>query len=398
MFSSLKIRNYRLYWSGMFISFIGSWIQTVAQSWLMFQLTNSAFLLGLVGFVGSIPVFLLSLFGGVAADRINKRAILIFTQITFMILAFILAILTHVKLITPLQIMFIAALNGVVMAFDAPARQAVVAELVGKENLFNAVALNSVAFNSSRVIGPSLAGILVAVIGISGCFYLNGVSFLAAIAALLLIKINSQALLKKHNAILDDLVDGLRFIKNNRPIFILIMMVGMVSLFGISYIILMPIFADRVLNVGVKGLGVLMAASGVGASFAALMLARLDDFKYKGRLIISSAMVFSVSLVLFALSKSFLFSIITLVLIGASGVCALALINTLLQTKVSDEYRGRVMSGFMFTFAGIMPFGHLIIGSLAHAMGVSMAVMISGVICTVFFITINALYPQIRRL
>lgn len=364
----------------------------------MFQLTNSAFLLGMVGFLGYIPVFLLSLLGGVVADRMNKRNILIFTQTAFMILAFLLAVLTQTKLITSWQIMLIAILNGVVMAFDMPSRQAVVVELVGKNYLFNAIALNSVAFNSSRIIGPALAGIFVASIGMSGCFYINGVSFLAVIIALLLIRINHVFKLEKNNSTLQDLKDGLSLIKNNRLILVLVSMVGVVSLFGTSYTILMPIFAQSILNVGVKGLGILMSSAGIGALTAALILARLGDFKYKGKLLILSSLIFSISLTLFSLSKVYILSIITLIFIGGSSVAAIAIINTLLQTTVEDGFRGRVMSAFMFTFAGVMPFGNLIAGSLSEFLGVSLTVMISGIICTVFFIIINILYPKIRNI
>ena len=397
MFSSLKVRNFRLYWFGTLISLMGTWIQIVAQSWLVFQLTNSAFLLGVVGFLGSIPVFFLSLFAGVLADRMNKRIILIATQVAFMVLAFVLAILTDIKLITPAQIMFLAVLNGIVMAFDAPTRQAVVVELVGKNHLFNAIALNSVAFNSSRVIGPALCGILVASIGIAGCFYVNGISFLGVIIALLLIRINNIPN-HKNNTAFKDLKEGLQCIKNNRAILILVSMVGVVSLFGISYAILMPIFAEQILGVGIKGLGVLMSSSGIGAFIAALILAQLGDVKYKGRFIITSSIIFSLSLVLLSLSRSYIFSLFTLLLIGGSSVMAVALINTLLQTMVKDEFRGRVMSAFMLTFAGIMPFGNLIAGSLAHSLGVSFTVLISGIICTLFFITINIIYPDVRVL
>lgn len=398
MFSSLKVKNFRLYWFGMFISLIGTWIQLTAQSWLVFQLTHSAFLLGVVGFLSSIPVFLLSLFGGVAADRINKKNILLFTQNAFMVLAFILAVLTQMKLITPGEIMLIAVLNGAVMAFDAPSRQAVVVDLVGKEHLLNAIALNSAAFNSSRIIGPALAGILIASIGMSGCFYINGISFLAVIIALLLIKINNGPKRNSKSSAVKDLIDGFRFIKSNRTILILITMVGITSLFGISYVILMPIFANDVLKVGAKGLGMLMSAAGIGALIAALVLARLGDFKYKGRFLILSSIIFSISLVLFSLSKVYLFSLITLILIGGSSVMAIALINTLLQTNVGDEFRGRVMSVFMFTFAGFMPFGNLIAGSLSGVLGVSLTVMLSGIACTAFFIVINILYPDIRNM
>jgi len=398
MFSSLSIRNFRIYWLGMFVSLIGTWVQVVAQSWLMFQLTNSVFLLGLVGFLSSIPIFLFSLFGGVVADRMNKKNVLLFTQNAFMLLAFLLALLTQMKLITPVQIMLIALLNGTVMAFDAPVRQAVVAELVGKEHLLNAIALNSAAFNSARIIGPALAGILIASIGMSGCFYINGISFLAVIIALLLISVNNGSRRSAGTHLIKDLRDGLKFIKDNRIILILLTMVGITSLFGISYVILMPVFANDVLNVGVKGLGLLMSFTGFGALIGALILARLGDFKYKGKLLISSAIIFSISLVLFSLSKTYSISLIILILIGGASVTATGLINTLLQTLVPDEFRGRAMSAFMLTFAGFMPFGNLFAGTLAHICGVSLTVLIGGITCAVFFIIINILYPEIRNI
>jgi MFS family permease len=398
VFSSLKVKNFRLYWFGMLISLVGTWIQTTAQTWLVFQLTNSAFLLGVVGFLSSIPVFLLSLFGGVAADRMNKKSILLFTQTAFMILAFILAVLTQARLITAWQIMLIAVLNGIVMAFDAPSRQAVVVELVGRKHLLNAIALNSAAFNSSRIIGPALAGIFIAGIGMSGCFYVNGISFLAVIIALLLIKVNDGLKRETKNVLLKDLTEGLRFIRANRTILILITMVGITSLFGVSYAILMPIFANDILKVGVRGLGMLMSAAGLGALIAALVLARLGDFKYKGKLLILSSLVFSVSLVLFALSRIYILSLISLVCIGWASVMAISLINTALQQLVPDAFRGRLMSVFMFTFAGIMPFGNLIAGSLSQVWGVSLTVCASGIICTAFFIIINVLYPDIKNI
>ncbi|MFA5310716.1 MAG: MFS transporter [Candidatus Omnitrophota bacterium] len=396
MFSSLSIRNFRVYWLGMLVSLIGTWIQQVAQSWLVFELTSSAFLLGVVGFLNSIPVLILCLFGGVLADRLNKRSILIATQIAFMVLAFILAVLTQLKIITPFQIMTVAILNGVVMAFDAPARQSIVVELVGKKHLFNAIALNSVAFNSSRIIGPALAGILVATIGMSGCFYINGISFLAVIIALFSVRIVKTQNKFSNGNTFEDLKDGFIFIKNNRLILALISMVAVVSLFGVAHVILMPIFANDVLNVGIKGLGVLMSSAGLGALIGSLILARLGDFKYKGRLLLSSAMVFSVSLIIFSLSKTYLLSIFALILIGLSSVTAVALVNTLLQVKVEDRFRGRVMSVFMLIFAGMMPFGNLIAGSLAQAAGVSFALLFGGVTCAVFFTAINIIYPDIK--
>ncbi|MDD5432984.1 MAG: MFS transporter [Candidatus Omnitrophica bacterium] len=398
MFSSLKIRDFRLYWFGMFISLIGTWIQQIAQSWLVFSLTNSAFLLGVVGFLGTFPVFVLSLLGGVAADRFNKKSILLVTQISFMILAFVLAVLTHAKLINTIEIIIIAVLNGVIMAFDAPARQSVVVDLVGKKHLMNAIALNSAAFNSARIIGPAFAGVLIAGIGMSGCFYVNGISFLAVIIALLMIKTTIAEYRTKKNGVLDDLLECFSFIKTNRIILVLITMVAMTSLFGISYIILMPVFVKDVLHSGARGLGVLMSSAGIGALAAALLLARLGDFKYKGQLVFYSSIVFSAAIIFFSLSNTYLTSIISLIILGWSSVTAISLVNTLLQTLVPDHVRGRVMSLFMLTFAGIMPFGNLIAGFLAHAFGVSFAIMISGVICGVFFIALNLTYPQIREL
>jgi len=382
----------------MLISLVGTWIQAVAQSWLVFELTGSAFLLGVVGFLGSIPIFLLSLFGGVLADRMNKKNILIFTQSAFMLLAFILAALTQMKLITPQEIMLIAVLNGIVMAFDAPSRQAMVVDLVGKKYLHNAIALNSIAFNSSRIIGPALAGVLVAAIGIGGCFYINGLSFLAAIYVLFAIKVNHNLNNEKNNPALRDLKDGLIFIKNNRTILILLTLTGIVSLFGVAYVMLMPIFANDILKVGVQGLGILMSSTGLGALFGALTLARLGDSKHKGRFLILSSLIFSFSLILFSLSKTYLSSLLFLVLIGGSSVFAMALVNTLLQMKVPDKFRGRVMSVFMLTFAGIMPFGNLLGGVLSQAYGAPFTVLVSGIICSIFFLIITIRYPQVRNI
>lgn len=377
---------------------LGTWIQAVAQSWLVFQLTDSAFLLGLVGFLSSVPVFILSLFAGVVADRVSKKAILLFTQHVFMLLAFALAVLTQLKLITPTQIMFIAVLNGTVMAFDAPARQAVVVELTGKRHLLNAIALNSAAFNSARVIGPALAGILISSIGMSGCFYLNGISFVAVIIALFLIKTEGPPQKGGGTMFIREIVEGLSFIGKNRVILILVGMVAVTSLFGISYVILMPVFAKDILKVGVGGLGVLMSSAGCGALVAALMLARLGDLKNKGRMLAVSSLVFSAFLALFSLSKNYAFSLFTLAIIGWASVTAISLINTLLQQLAPDRLRGRLMSVFMFTFAGIMPFGNLLAGVLSQAWGASLTVLLGGVACVVFFAAMNLFYPEIRKI
>lgn len=399
MFSALKVRDFRIYWFGMLVSLVGTWIQTVTQSWLVFKLTNSTFLLGLAGFLGLIPVFLFSLLGGVVADRFNKRKILIWTQSIFMLLAFILAIMTQFDLITPVQIMAIAFLNGTVMAFDAPARQAVIVELSGKQHLLNAIALNSAAFNSGRIIGPALAGLLVASIGISGCFYINGLSFTAVIAALLAIRNNHRAgETGRDNGLFGDIAEGIDYIKNHRDISVLIAMVGVISLFGLSYMILMPIFASDVLRMGVKGFGLLMSSAGIGALIAALLLARSRDLRYKGRYMIFSSMVLSLGLILFSLSRIYLLSVFMLAIIGWSSVTAVSLINNSLQMQSDDKFRGRVMGIFMITFAGMVPFGNLISGCLAQILGVWQAVMICGIILFAGFSAATIFSSRIRSM
>jgi MFS family permease len=397
MFSSLKVKHFRIYWLGMFVSLIGTNIQFNAQAWLVFQLTNSAFLLGLVGFLGALPVFMFSLLGGVLADRSNKKSILFITQIAFMFLAFLLAILTQFKIITPLQIMLIALSNGIIMAFDAPSRQAIIVELVGKEHLFNAITLNSVAFNSSRIIAPAVAGVFISVIGMSGCFYLNGISFLAVIAALFWIN-TSKGNSQKNNSAIKDLKEGLVFISRNRPILALVSMLTVVSLFGISYIMLMPVFVNNVLHIGVMGFGILMSSIGIGALTGSLILARLGDFKHKGKLLIFSVLMFSILLIIFSLSKNYIWSIVLLACLGCLSVPATAIINSLLQITVPDVFRGRVMSLFMITTNGVVPFGSLISGSLAQTLGVSTALLLCGSVCLALFILINLLFPELSRL
>jgi len=382
----------------MFVSLVGTWLQTVAQSWLVFELTNSAFLLGMVGFLSSLPIFLLSLLGGVVTDRVNKKKILLCTQVSFMVLAFVLATLTQLRLITPVHVMMIAVLNGVVMAFDAPTRHAIVAELVGREKLLNAIALNSAAFNSSRIIGPALAGILIAAIGMSGCFFLNGISFLAVILALSIIKLRPVRKIQKRALFINDILDGMNFIRSSRTVIILISMVGVTSLFGTSYVILMPVFARDILHAGVRGLGMLMSATGCGALLAALTLAALGNFKYKGRILVCSALVFSIAMACFSLSRVYLLSLAIVAVVGYGSVMSISLINTILQHIVPDHFRGRLMSVYMITFAGVMPFGNLIAGSLTQVWGASWTVFMGALLCAVFFVFVNFFYPQVRKL
>lgn len=361
----------------------------MAQSWLVFELTNSSFLLGLVGFVSTLPILLFSLFFGVLVDRINRRKLLLFTQTCFMILAFLLAIFTQFNIATVNFILLISLLNGIVMSLDAPARQAIVVDVVGKSNILNAIALNSIAFHSARMLGPALAGIFIAVISIAGCFYINAVSFLAAIIALLLIRPKQSINTANNSNFLGDLKSGLKFIKDNPVYFHLITIVVAISLFGFSYIILMPVFAKAILGLDAKGYGLLMSASGIGSVLGGLMLASLKKPNLQGRILFLSLYTYCFSLIIFSFSKSFIFTILILILLGFSILTSMAIINSFIQVNVPDEYRGRLMSIYMLTFAGTIPFGSLLAGSLSHSIGVSFTLFLFGIVCFILFLILS---------
>ncbi|MFH1622195.1 MAG: MFS transporter, partial [Candidatus Omnitrophota bacterium] len=323
MFSSLRTRDFRIYLIGMFVSMCGTWIQAMVQNWLVYDLSKSSFMLGLVGFITYSPIILLSLFSGVLVDRVNKRYLLVFAQIAFMLLAFALALLTQFNLITVNLILLISLLNGIVLSLDAPARQAMVFELVGKERILNAVALNSIAFHSARMIGPALAGIFVVIISIAGCFYINAISFLAFIVALLWIRPKHAANHNNNIHFMQDLKGGINFIKSNRIYIILISIVGAISLFGFSYSVLLPVFAKNVLGLEIKGYGLLMSASGVGSLLGGFMLASLNKSKSQIKILSFTLIVFAISLILFSLTTSLVPSILILVLAGFSSLSSL---------------------------------------------------------------------------
>lgn len=389
MFSSLSIRDFRIYWIGMLISMCGTWIQSMAQNWLVFELSHSSFILGLVGFVSFSPVLLFSLFFGVLVDRLNKRVLLLIAQISFMCLAFLLAFLTQYHLVTVNMIMLISVLSGIIMSLDGPARQAMIFELVGKNRILNAIALNSIAFHSARMLGPALAGILVTVIGIAGCFYLNAVSFLAFIVALFLIAHHPAQKNSNGNHFFEDLKEGVRFIKKNRIFLILIVVSGLVSLFGFSYVILLPVVAKTMLHLDVRGYGFLMSASGIGSLLGGLVLANLKKPRLQPAILIFSLCAFSLSLVLFSFAKTFASSLIILVGAGFFSLLALAIINTIIQEKVPDAFRGRVLSIYLITFSGTIPFGSLLAGLLAQSFGVQTTLFWLGLVCFILFVLMS---------
>jgi len=381
-FAALRHRNFRLFWSGQLVSLIGTWMQNVAQGWLVLTLTNSAFMLGVVSAIGSLPVLFLALPGGVAADRFPKRNLLLITQSLAMLLALILALLTRLQIVKIWQVVAIAALAGSAFAFDAPSRQALVIELVGRQDLLNAIALNSAIFNAARIIGPALAGMLISIIGMAGCFFLNSLSFLAVIVGLWLIRLPGHEA-KTSGPVLRDMKEGLVLAWNDVRVRSLIAIIAIFSICGMPYAMLMPVFARDVLNVGARGLGFLMTANGVGALTGALGLASLKWKRGRARLVLISGIAFALALASFSLSRTFWLSLAILPLVGWSMVSQTATINTILQSVVPDNMRGRVMSLYTLVFMGMMPFGSFLGGALAQRWGAPGAVRIGAAVCLV---------------
>src|ERR1700678_2385952 len=377
MVRSLRHRNFQLFFSGQMISLIGTWMQNVAQAWLVYRLTGSSLLLGVVGFAGQIPVFLLAPIGGLAADRWNRHRIVIGTQIVSMILACILAILTLLHIVAVWEIVVLAALLGAVNAFDIPARQSFLIDMVGKDDLMNAIALNSSMFNGARVIGPAIAGILVAKIGEGWCFFANAVSYIAVIIGLLLMKVLSPARASMASP-LEHMLEGFRFVKRTAPIRGLLLLLGIVSLVGMPYVVLMPFFADKILHGGARGLGILMGSTGVGALLGALTLAFRQGVKGLGRWVAWCCAGFGASLIVFALSHSFWLSVVLLLPVGYTMMLQMACSNTLIQVMVPDALRGRVMAVYSMMFMGMAPIGALLGGALAERLGAPVTVAIGG--------------------
>lgn len=392
---SLKHRNFQLFFGGQLISLIGTWMQSVAQSWLVYRLTGSSLLLGSVGFASQIPVLLASPLGGIVADRYNRQRIVIGTQVASMSLAFILAVLTLAHRITIPQIFVLAALLGVVNAFDIPGRQSFLVEMVGKEDLINAIALNSSMFNGARIVGPAIAGILVARIGEGWCFFANAVSYIAAIIGLFMMRVPPRSHVPTGPA-LAHLMEGFRFVAHTAPIRAILLLLGLVSLVAMPYTVLMPIFADRILHGGARGLGILMGATGVGALLGALTLAARTGVQGLGRWVTVACAGFAVFLIAFGLSRNFWLSATLLVPVGFCMMLQMSSSNTLIQSMVPDHLRGRVMSVYSMMFMGMAPFGALLGGALADRLGAPVAVIMGAVACLGGAAIFGLRLPKIR--
>jgi MFS family permease len=376
---ALRHRNYQLFFSGQLISLVGTWMDQVAESWLVYRLTGSALLLGTVAFAGQIPVFLLAPIGGTVADRFSRRKILVATQSSMMVLALTLAALTLTHVVQVWHVILLAALMGAVNAFDIPARQAFVVDMVAREDLVNAIALNSSMFNGARVIGPAVAGIVVAVIGEGWCFFANGVSFIAVIAGLLMMKI-SRPRLALEGSPLQNTIEGFRFVARTGPVRALMLLLGLVSFTAMPYAVLMPIFADQILHGGPRALGMLMGASGMGALGGALTLAMRKSLRGLGRWVAIACSCFGVGLILFAYSRHLWLSVVILIPVGYSVMLQMSSSNTLIQSMVPDQLRGRIMAVYSMMFMGMAPFGALLAGSVAHGIGAPLTVAIGGMI------------------
>jgi len=392
---ALRHRNFQLFFSGQLISLVGTWMQNVAQAWLVYRLTGSALLLGAVGFSSQIPVLLIAPIGGTTVDRVNRQRLVIATQTASMILAAVLAWLTLSGRVQVWHIFVLASLLGVVNAFDIPGRQSFLIDMVGRDDLMNAIALNSSMFNGARVVGPAVAGILIAKIGEGWCFAINAISYIAVIIGLLLMNVHCP-LRSNSNSHLADIVEGFRWANSVKVIRALLLLIGLVSLVGMPYTILMPVFADKILHGGARGLGILMGATGVGALLGALTLASRQGVRGLGRLVAWSCGGFGVGLILFSLSRWFWLSATLLLPVGYSVMLQMASTNTLIQTMVPDQLRGRVMALYSMMFMGMAPFGALSGGALAHRIGAPAAVAVGGAACVLGAIWFGRELPTLR--
>jgi len=397
-FAALQYPNYRRWFIGQLISVIGTWMQSTAQGFLVYELTKSTAYLGYVGFAAGVPSWLFMLYGGVIADRVPRRTLLVITQSTMMVLAIILAILTFSGLVQPWHIILLALCLGTANAFDAPARQAFVFELVDRKDLTNAIALNSSLFNLAAIVGPSVAGIVYAAFGAAWCFTLNAVSFLGVITALLLIQLPVRTIVPRTQSALGQLKEGVRYALGHPLLRMLLAVPGVAALFGTAYATLLPAWAVEVLGGDATTNGLLVSARGAGSLLGALMIASLGHKGGRGRWLTSGTFVYPLLLLVFTVVQGLPLSLAMLVGVGWGGMVLFNMANALVQSNVSDELRGRVMAIYTLTFFGGMPLGALWAGTLARFIGPPMTVMISGVITLTFAVLLWVTTPRLRRL
>jgi len=394
---ALRNRNFRLFWSGNFLSNIGTWMQNIAQGWLVLTLTNSAFWLGVIGFAGSIPFLFFTLFGGVIADRVDKRRMLLVTQSAMMLLAFLLAGLTYFHRIGVWSLAAIAFGNGLAMAINAPSYQALVPRLVVREDLTNAIALNSVQFNMSRILGPTLGGYAMALFGMAGNFFLNGLSFLAVLWALMRLKFPDEKP-ARHESMLKSLRAGFAYLRGNRQMFVLIWMTVATSFFAFPYITFIPYFAKMQLRVGEQGLGWLLAGSGLGSVLGALTVASAGVIRHRGRVVTGFGMLFFLAIIGFSFSHSFALSECLVFCEGYCGMLMISCFNISIQHLSSDEMRGRAMSMYATSFLGLPPIGCLVLGEMSRYISTGHALAMMASVALLSFVAIFAVSRPLREL
>jgi len=388
-FRALKHRNFQLFFAGQLVSLIGTWMQSTAQLWLVYRMTNSPALLGIFGFASQIPILFLASLGGYVGDRYNRHRGVIWTQTTAMILSFVLAALTLLGAVRVWEIVLIAFFAGIVNAFDVPIRQAFLVQMVGKEDLPNAIALNSSIFNGARIVGPALAGFAIAWIGEGWCFFLNGISFLAVIIALLMMRLDKFEPRASKGSPLQNFVQGFRFAMSDRPIRSALLLLSLMSLLGMQYSVFMPIFARDILHGGPSRLGLLMSFAGVGAIVGALHFAGRTDYKGLVEWIAATSTTCSLGIVLFSQSRVYWLSAVALLAVGFSATSQMAATNTMVQGRVPDELRGRIMAVYATMVMGVQPLGALIAGGVAKRIGAPHALTAFGTICflgSLFFV------------
>ena len=399
MVRALSHRNYRLFFAGQGTSLVGTWITRVATSWLVYRLTGSAAVLGIVGFAGQIPTFVLAPFAGVLVDRWGRYRVLVATQVLSMLQSFALAWLALAGTINVMHILLLSALQGVINAFDTPARQTFVVDMVeNRADLPNAIALNSSMVNGARLVGPSVAGVLIAVAGEGWCFLADGVSYLAVIASLLMMRLARMERQGHDQHVLAELRDGVRYAFGFAPIRSVLLLLALVSLMGMPYTVLMPVMAASVLHGGPHTLGFLMGATGIGALGGAVYLASRRSVLGLGRVIPAAAVLFGCGLIAFSLSRSIGVSLILMVITGTGFMVQMASSNTVLQTIVREEMRGRVMAFYTMAFMGTAPFGSLLAGGLAARFGAPRAILLGGCACILGGAAFSRQLPRLREL
>jgi MFS family permease len=379
---SLRHRNYRLFFSGQTVSLVGTWITRIATSWLVYRLTHSVFLLGVVGFFGQIPTLVLAPFAGVLVDRWNRHRILVVTQVLSMLQSAALAVLTFAGIITVADILILQVVQGVINAFDTPARQAFVVEMVSdRADLPNAIALNSTMVNASRIIGPSIGGILIAIAGEGWCFALDAISYLAVLASLMAMRLEPSRPRTTETRLIEELRSGFRYVSRFPPVRDCLLLLALVATMGMPYTVLMPAIAANVLHGGPHTLGYLMTASGLGALVGAFYLASRRTVLGLGRVIAAATAAFGVGLVAFSFSRQLWLSLLVLPVVGGGMMVEMASTNTILQTIVEDDMRGRVMSFYTMAFLGTAPLGSLLAGFVADHIGPMKTITLGGVAC-----------------